>query len=197
MSKAYQAKPSMTSRSGWGATSASCTLPSLAKSSVTRLIVHHCASSNTSVTNRTENQHQKWLQDYFKSIDYCDIAYHYNIGKNGTILEGNPSNRVGYHAGSYNTSSLGVSVHGNYESRTFSATQEARLVNLLAWLCYDFNIEPSRIVGHRDVSSTLCPGANIYSRLPAIRTAVYTKLYPNGPQPTGMEQPLEDPIEEI
>ncbi|GKV56352.1 hypothetical protein NCCP2222_22990 [Sporosarcina sp. NCCP-2222] len=179
MAKTYQPKPSMTTRSQWGSTAPSCTLPNLAKSSVTQIVVHHCASNNTTVSNRTENQHQKWLQDYFKSINYCDLAYHFTIGKNGTILEGNPINRMGYHAGNANSYSIGVSVHGNYEDRSFTATQESRLVNLLAWLCYDFNIEPSKIVGHKDISATLCPGKNVYSRIHGIRNAVFAKLYPD------------------
>lgn len=173
--KAYQPKPSMTTRNQWGAATPSCKLPSLAKSAVTHLVVHHCASNNTTVNNRTEAEHQKALQTDFRTREngiWCDIAYHFNIGKNGTILEGNPSNLRGYHAGNANTYSLGVSVHGNYEDRTFTSTQQNKLVILLAWLCYEFNVEPTKIIGHKDISSTLCPGKNIYSKLPTIRTAV-------------------------
>lgn len=176
-----QPKPSIVSRSSWGARSASCSTR-LSASSVKYLVVHHCASNNSSVNNRTERQHQKYLQDVHLGNKWCDIGYHYGVRKNGLLLAGRSTSYQGAHVSGYNNVSIGVVVHGNYETRTLTSKQQSNLVNLLAWLCYRYNLSASSIKGHRNLSSTACPERNIYNKLSTIRSQVNKKLY-EGPRP--------------
>lgn len=181
--KNWQPKPAIISRTSWGAAATQC---SSSLGDVNTLVVHHCASSNTSVTNRTEKEHQKWLQGYhMNNRGWCDLGYHFGVGKSGSLLEGRLQSLLGAHVGGQNTGKVGVVVHGDYRSRTFTSTQENNIVSLLAWLCYYYDIEPSSIVGHQDLAATECPGDNIYSALPRIRNTVNYKLYGDipGPEP--------------
>lgn len=180
--KNYQPKPTIVSRAEWGA------VPKLGIESCIRninsydyLVVHHCATTNTTVDSRTEKDQQWYIQDlHMRSKGWCDIGYHFGLGKNGTILEGADPVYEGRHEPTVNSNSLGIVVHGDYTTRTFTSNQETKLVDLLSWLCYRYNIEPDRIKGHRDFKATACPGNNLYNKLPQIRTAVWMKLYDGG-----------------
>lgn len=117
--KNFQAKPAIVSRSSWGARSTQCTTT---LSGITALAVHHCASNNDSVNSRTPSDHQKWLQDYhMDSRAFCDLGYHFGVGKDGTLLEGRPSNLMGAHVGGHNSYTLGVVTHGDYTSRALTS----------------------------------------------------------------------------
>ncbi|MGM8216842.1 N-acetylmuramoyl-L-alanine amidase [Bacillaceae bacterium W0354] len=177
----YQSKPSMVSRSGWGASSHSC---STRLSTINNLVIHHCATSNNSVDNRTEIQQQKYIQNLHQLDNgWCDMGYHYGIGKNGGILEGRLEHLMGAHVGGAgrNHDTLGVVVHGDYRSRTFTGTQRNALVRLLAWLCYKYNLSPSKITYHQALDSTACPGTNIINQISTIRSEVHDRLYGPGP----------------
>jgi hypothetical protein len=99
---------------------------------------------------------------------------------------------VGAHAEGFNTRSVGVVVLGTFSS-TVPTTAALRSVgNILGWKLFLHGADPlsgnvaftsggsarfpagqqvslPRIVGHRDVGRTECPGAQLYSRLNVIR----------------------------
>ncbi|MBN4067544.1 hypothetical protein JYT33_00135 [Alkaliphilus transvaalensis] len=50
-------------------------------------------------------------------------------------------------------------------------------MDLLSWLCYQYNISPANIIGHRDNGSSHCPGDQIYNDLTDIRNEVSTRVY--------------------
>ncbi len=176
---AYVPKPSVVSRSSWGAapTKAVTQLP---KAKVTKLVIHHSASNNTTVTNSTETAHQKALQTDMMNRGYQDMGYHFGIGKNGTILEGRITSLQGEHVSSHNNYTLGIMLHGNYDTRTFTTAQMNSICNLLAWLCYDYGLTTSAITYHQALGNTACPGTNVISKMSTIRSNVYNILN-NGP----------------
>lgn len=141
------------------------------------LVVHHCATPNDQVDQRTEQEQMQFLQDYHQqTLGWCDIGYHYGIGKEGTIFEGSLSENEGRHEPSVNANSLGVVFHGDYGSRILTDSQWTAGVQLLAYLCQTFGITPANIQGHRDFAATECPGENIYERLDALREEVTAVL---------------------
>ena len=123
-------------------------------------------------------------------------------GRSGTLASANDQMAVGAHAVPRNTGTMGVSVMGNYaiDGVTPSSTVLTSLEDVIAWKFVVAAVDPRstspltvplpsekvinssltpgsalpRIVGHRDVSSTVCPGS-IYNSLSTIRTAVATK----------------------
>lgn len=91
-------------------------------------------------------------------------------------MKGRNIDDQGAHALNYNTISIGICVLGNYDIRSFENSQEESLIDLIAWLCYKYDISTSKIIGHCDVSNKSCPGDNIYDRMPSIRGAIIAKL---------------------
>ncbi|PJK16558.1 hypothetical protein CQS04_05200 [Chryseomicrobium excrementi] len=172
---AYVAKPTIVSRNSWGAGTNSCTTL-LPKGNVTKLVLHHCVYPDSTINGSTEAQHQKKIQDGHKAQKWCDIGYHFGIGKNGTILEGMPLTKQGINVANHNHYTIGVVVHGDYRTRTLTSAQKTAIIKLLAWLCYDYGLTSSAITYHQALANTICPGDNIISQVSSIRSGVYNLL---------------------
>ena len=95
------------------------------------------------------------------------IAYHYLVLPNGEIVTGRPERCEGAHARGYN-SYLGIALVGNFSSQARSHAREvptkptkAQLASLVRLCCYlrqKYSIPLQRIMPHKDVSNTECPG---------------------------------------
>ncbi|MEU9332191.1 peptidoglycan recognition protein [Streptomyces sp. NPDC048290] len=102
---------------------------------------------------------------------------------------------VGAHDIGFNTNTLGVSYIGNFETAEPSPAALDALARVVAWKFGMYGIDPTgqvtltsgidkgvdgnkvakgesitlpRVFGHRDTNSTLCPGLNLYPKLPLI-----------------------------
>lgn len=65
----------------------------------------------------------------------------------------------GSHAASYNTSSLGVAVIGDFRKNTPSEAQRRALLRLLQWCCERFSFRAKDVYGHTELpGSTRTPG---------------------------------------
>jgi hypothetical protein len=118
-----------------------------------------------------------------------DIGYHFIIDPLGNVYEGRSGgDRVtGAHVAWNNEGSIGVALMGNYNSIDLGARSLNGVVNTLVYLSKKYNLDPEgrgsfrgkdlpNIIGHRDLSATACPGDNLYTKLPQIRTIVGTRL---------------------
>lgn len=119
---------------------------------------------------------------------------------------------TGAHVGGWNSGNLGVALMGCYEvsnacsgDTTPPAAAENSLEQLVASLSSRHRLDPTgsaryvspvngsaktvaTVSGHRDWEATACPGGNLYSDLPRIRTAAKSLMAPAVPpaQPTGL-----------
>ena len=104
------------------------------------------------------------IQTYHQETnDYVDIAYHYLIDADGQIYQGRPDYLAGETETEYDpTGHLLLCLLGNFEEQKPTDKQLDALVMLAAHLCLDYDIDPNRIEGHRDLADTKCPGKNLY-----------------------------------
>jgi N-acetylmuramoyl-L-alanine amidase len=135
------------------------------------------------------------------SRGYFDIAYNFVIDAFGRTWEaragGIDEPVIGAHAGGYNQVSTGIAVLGSFMFQLPPPPAMTALRRLLAWKLslhgvpalgqvqvevdpYDAFYTPfapgqlvplPRIAGHRDGDLTDCPGDDLYTRLPSVRTA--------------------------
>lgn len=188
--------PVIITRAQWGAAPQSCT-PSTAPKLV-GAVVHHTAGSNTYATVAQAMQQIRNDQRYHMvSRGWCDLGYNFVVDKWGNIYEGRGGSLtkavVGVHAGGFNTGTLGVSMLGTYTASPSTATQRA-VAQIIGWRLGAYGVDPSgtmsyytgggenskipsgttvtlpRVLGHRDVSYTACPGDGGYRSLAAVRT---------------------------
>jgi hypothetical protein len=93
----------------------------------------------------------------------------------------------GAHAGDYNTDTVGISMIGDYDTAPLTRRLKRAMVRLIGWrlgTSYTrirgttrlLGLRVPRILAHRDVMSTACPGRYGIAFLPALRSRVRAYL---------------------
>ncbi|MDT0213533.1 N-acetylmuramoyl-L-alanine amidase [Rothia sp. ARF10] len=197
--RAVASRPTIVSRRGWGADESLRTCGPSYGSTLRAVFVHHTAGSNSYTASQSASIVRGIYAYHTKSLGWCDIGYNVLVDKFGQAFEGRSGGLdrpvTGAHALGFNTDTWGVSVLGNYETAVPTSATMSTLAKVIAWRSSTFYTSPSGtttltsgdsgsrypkgtrvtlpfISGHRDTNKTSCPGANLYSRLPALRTSV-------------------------
>jgi len=197
--RAVASRPDIVSRRGWGADESLRTCGPSYGSTLRAVFVHHTAGSNSYSASESASIVRGIYAYHTKSLGWCDIGYNVLVDKYGQAFEGRSGGLdrpvTGAHALGFNTDTWGVSVLGNYETATPTSATMSVLAKVIAWRSSTFYTSPAGsttltsgdsgsrypkgtrvtlpfISGHRDTNKTSCPGANLYSRLPALRTSV-------------------------
>jgi len=113
------------------------------------IVLHHAEASQATV----QDIHQWHLEN-----GWAGIGYHYYVRKDGSIYRGRPRDTIGAHVQGYNYNSLGICAEGDYMKEIMPEPQKQSIIALLQELR---QIYPNaKIVGHRDLMATSCPGIN-------------------------------------
>ncbi|MDO9574501.1 MAG: N-acetylmuramoyl-L-alanine amidase [Candidatus Contubernalis sp.] len=120
--------------------------------SIEKLIQHHMAHTTWTVFD---------VHNYHRDTNgWKGIGYNYWIAFDGTIYECRGRN-VGAHAGAnWNSRSLGIGYQGNFEIQQMTEAQLKSGTWLNAKFIQEEGLTVEDIIGHKDVTSTLCPGKN-------------------------------------
>ncbi len=98
--------------------------------------------------------------------NWADIPYHFIIDFDGNVFEGRNPFTVGETATNYNPEGhLLISCLGNFMEQEVPEKQLNALVNLIAYCCKKYQIDPETLKGHKDYIQTDCPGTNLYQYL--------------------------------
>ena len=203
-SKYFTEKPVVISRNEWGAKppqNGYSTMPYYNK-----ITLHHAAGFSAETIEEGIAQMQA-IQIFHQDIrGWSDIGYHFVIDKAGNIYQGRPETVIGAHTGGSNTGNIGTCVLGCYHppaSDNYFCYDEVTpitydsIIKLFAWVSENYNIGANLLKGHRDYYDfdyTSCPGNNLWSLLPEMRTDIDSyknfgpipqdyKLYQNFPNP--------------
>ena len=125
------------------------------------VVVHHVGEITRDVS--AAEIHQWHLNQ-----DWAGIGYHFVIRQDGTIERGRPQDMIGAHAQGFNWESIGINVAGDFEQAQPKPEQVESLARLITYLSGDDQYGKLKIVGHRDLMETDCPGQNLYVRLPEL-----------------------------
>jgi hypothetical protein len=200
------AKPSIRSRSQWGARPFDCGSPDYADS-LKLAAVHHTVNSNSYSSSQVDALVRGIQAYHMDTLGYCDIAYNFLISRGGKVYEGRAGGVskpvIGAHAGGFNSGSTGVALIGDYSGTQPPGEQWSSLVALLRWRLHAAGIDPSRgatttaaaspcgcvryspgatvtfpnaIVPHRDLDYTACPGDAFAPRMNQLRGEVQAGL---------------------
>jgi hypothetical protein len=190
-------QPSYTNRSNWGCPTGSSSSWTPVNTTVTHLIIHHSAGSNSS-SNWAATVLSIWNQ-HTNTNGWGDIGYNWLIDPNGVVYEGRAtsgsSDPIGAHMCSNNSNKMGVCLLGDLTSQQPTSAARQSLLKILAWKSCQKNIDPlgsgstssysgfmNNISGHRDGCSpayTECPGNSFYPTLSTIRSDVNTYINNN------------------
>jgi hypothetical protein len=199
------ARPGVVSRSAWGCPDGQGSRVAPDYRSVTHMVVHHTADSNSllpSEPNWAARVRAEWsFHTYTRG--WGDVGYNYLIDPNGVVYEGRAGgdDAVAFHD-TANYGSMGVVLIGTYATVPPTPSAQNALVSLLAWkaeqkgidplgssyyygcaysrYCYPYNLGAivPNIAGHRQVTPghTSCPGDQSMAYLPGIRNRVAQAL---------------------
>jgi N-acetyl-anhydromuramyl-L-alanine amidase AmpD len=135
-----------------------------------KVMVHHTASSRLITTLEKVNE---WHKDRGFNLSQLGfyVGYHFIIDMDGNLRQTRNIDEDGCHCNtfdtgevtSFNRSSIGICVFGNFEDEYPTAEQLNTLTNIIK------ELQPTLVLGHRDVKDTLCPGKFLYSKVIAMR----------------------------
>lgn len=128
-----------------------------------RITIHHEGELFPDNENSAFHIKKTQVWGMGKDRNWSDIPYHYMIDPSGVIYEG----RNVYTAGETNTTydpsgHLLITCLGNFEEQEVTREQLKALVNMIAYCCRRYQIDPESIKGHKDYAETLCPGKDLY-----------------------------------
>lgn len=109
-------------------------------------------------------------EEQIQILDKLGLSVHYIIGRDKTITEVLPPEKVGFHAGlsnwqndvekSLNNISIGIEIEAptlGQSPEDYSRKQMQKLYELLNTLCTKYTIKPENILGHSDIAPTRKP----------------------------------------
>lgn len=117
----------------------------------TKIVIHHADAT-------TCNAHM--IHQWHLARGWSGMGYHFLVRKEGGIVEtGRPINTIGAHCTGQNNDSIGICFEGDFDRETMTNEQLQTGRELIAYLreIYGQNI---RIVRHKDLMATDCPGKN-------------------------------------
>ncbi|MFD1827265.1 Ig-like domain repeat protein [Mumia zhuanghuii] len=196
--------PTIRSRATWGADERIRDKSAPDYGKVQGAVVHHTAGSNSYTQAEVPSVIRAIYAYHVKALKWRDIGYNVVVDKWGRAWEGRwgglTRNVVGAHALNNNTTTFGVSVLGNFESAAASSAVVETVSRVIAWKFSLNHVVPTgtrtfttnrgkkvvkpKIVGHRDVGQTACPGRNLYAKMGTIRTRVNAVMKNSGLKPT-------------
>ncbi len=101
-------------------------------------------------------------RDYFQSLssgkDKTYASSHFIVGLEGEVVQCVPLTEIAYASNARNEDTVSVEVCHPDETGAFSPATYDRVVDLTAWLCEAFDLDPEKdVIRHYDVSGKLCP----------------------------------------
>jgi hypothetical protein len=119
------------------------------------------------------SQHESTMANGKKKPVWPDVPYHFYVTSDGRIAEGREIKYVGDTNTEYDpTGHILICVEGNFETEEPSEGQMKSTCKLVRWLAEKYNISADKISAHKDHASTVCPGKNLYAKIPEIREYV-------------------------
>lgn len=158
---------------------------------VSHLIVHHSAGSNTS-PNWAATVRSIW-DFHVNTQGWDDIGYNFLIDPDGVIYEGRGNDVSGAHFSCMNPGTMGVCLLGNFNTTGPTPEMINSLTELLGWKACDIDQDPRdttffatgsvnlvNLCGHRDgnnipasCTTTACPGNNMYAVMDNLRSSTF------------------------
>lgn len=153
-----------------------------------KIVIHHTASENSSDKSKKHAYKfaytvQGW---HMNENGWADSGQHFTVSRGGYVMEGRHTSLKhlkdgsgfvqGAHAPGANTDGIGIENEGTYTDGAPPKELWKGLVAFCAYACQQFGIDPNEIYGHRDFSSTECPGNAFYAKLPDLKAEVKKAL---------------------
>ena len=180
---AWAGEPEIIDCDGWGARPNS-DIVTIWNQRPVKILVHHTATPNQSdVSREAADRLARGIQNFhMDNRGWLDTGQHFTISRGGYVLEGRHRSLEvlergerqveGAHCTGQNVVAIGIENEGTYTAVGPPPVLWNRLRDMCAYICNQYDIEPTEIFGHRDFKDTACPGDVLYGMLPQLRSEV-------------------------
>ncbi|XP_041972286.1 peptidoglycan-recognition protein LF-like [Aricia agestis] len=166
------------SRAGWQARTPTKRAPLSVP--VEYVVLHHSYTPAACSDRAGCARAMRSMQDFhMDDRGWCDVGYNFGVGGDGVAYEGRGWDTLGAHALHFNTVSLGICIIGDWTDSLPPAEQLKTVKALIEAGISQGYIKPDyKIVGHRQVRDTKCPGQALFEE---IKTWPHYSKYPASP----------------
>ena len=125
--------------------------PQTALDTVNNLVIHYVGNAGSSAMDN---------RNYFESLKDSherSASSHFVIGLSGEIVQCIPISEIAYASKNRNNDTISIECCHPGDDGQFNEYTYWSLVELSAWLCKKFHLNPQEILRHYDVTEKLCP----------------------------------------
>ncbi|MCC6226222.1 MAG: N-acetylmuramoyl-L-alanine amidase [Microthrixaceae bacterium] len=202
-------QPAIRSRAEWGARAPSAQIGEA--SELKMAVVHHSATANAYGPADVAGILRSLQAFHMAGRGWSDLGYNLVVDRFGRIWEGRDGSidrlSVGAHSEGFNTANVGIMVLGDFSAASPTAESMRGVAEVIAWKFANYGVDPAssvdytsngsptipagvtrnfpRVVRHRDVGSTACPGAALAAKIEELRALVALR-YPEASSPAGV-----------
>lgn len=165
----------------------------MSMNNITHVVVHYSA------TFEDQNLTVKDIDKMHKARGWKGVGYHYVIRRDGVVEKGRPDNVVGAHVAGQNSGKIGICCIGGCNRATGpnkgvdnrTPAQVRAQIALIKTLLSRY--PKAKVVGHRDLASTQCPGFDVIPWWASVAAAKPAPQEPTKPVPAPKPAPTSQP----
>ena len=117
------------------------------------VVIHYVGNPDT-----TAQANRNYFESLSAGTDGVYASSHFIVGLEGEVVQCIPLTEIAYASNSRNDDTVAIEVCHPDETGEFTPVTYDRLVELTAWLCVTFHLDPGEdVIRHYDVSGKLCP----------------------------------------
>lgn len=119
---------------------------------INMIVIHHSKSPASVGPERLAEYH-------VETLGWPGIGYHFLIGADGSVYQGNRLETVSYHIAEFNETSLGICFLGDFDEQGPPLLQLQAGARLVSWLLQELQLPLEAVKGHSEIiPESDCPG---------------------------------------
>ena len=117
------------------------------------VVIHYVGNPGT-----TAHANRNYFESLSSGVENTYASSHFIVGLEGEVIQCVPLTEIAYASNTRNGDTVSVEVCHPDETGEFSPGTYDRTVELTAWLCREFRLDPSQdVIRHYDVTGKECP----------------------------------------
>ena len=117
------------------------------------VVIHYVGNPNT-----TAQANRNYFASLASGEEGVYASSHFIVGLEGEVIQCVPLTEIAYASNERNADTISIEVCHPDETGEFSDVTYWRTVELTAWLCQTFGLDPEQdVIRHYDVTGKLCP----------------------------------------
>ena len=117
------------------------------------VVIHYVGNPNT-----TAQANRNYFESLSSGEEGTYASSHFIVGLEGEVVQCIPLTEIAYASNIRNADTVAIEVCHPDETGAFSDASYRRTVELTAWLCREFGLDPMEdVIRHYDVTGKICP----------------------------------------